>query len=323
MPKRARGDSAAPARAKAAAPAEESADIDRILKEKGKGATKQYMCSWMDGAEPQWVDAKYLKGTVALEEWEEACEVVPEVFDSEEELARKCALLAEWWRSSQRTAILVGAGISASVLPTFRGQGGLWTKSAAPMAKMGSGVPPRPVPTQSHVMLSMLEKAGRLNFVASQNYDDLFRDFPKSKLSELHGNIFTETCRSCGEVYHRDFEVELSNSKNHETGRFCSKCSGALFDNIVHFGEALPWNALTMANAKFLGADLSIAIGTSLQVEPAASLPFKSKRRKKNAPRPRAVIINLQPTRLDKEADLVIRARSDEVLSRICKAFEL
>lgn len=210
MPKRARGDSAAPARAKAAAPAEESADIDRILKEKGKGATKQYMCSWMDGAEPQWVDAKYLKGTVALEEWEEACEVVPEVFDSEEELARKCALLAEWWRSSQRTAILVGAGISASVLPTFRGQGGLWTKSAAPTAKKGSGVSPRPVPTQSHVMLSMLEKAGRLNFVASQNYDDLFRDFPKSKLSELHGNIFTETCRSCGEVYHRDFEVRYS-----------------------------------------------------------------------------------------------------------------
>ena len=162
----------------------------------------------MDGAEPQWVDAKHLQGTVALEEWEEACEVVPELFDSEEELARKCALLAEWWRASQRTAILVGAGISASVLPTFRGAGGLWTKSAAPMGKKSSvASPPRPVPTQSHVLLSALEKAGRLHFVASQNYDDLFRDFPRSKLSELHGNIYTETCRGCGEVYHRDFEV--------------------------------------------------------------------------------------------------------------------
>ena len=48
-----------------------------------------------------------------------------------------------------------------------------------------------------------------------------------------------------------------------------------------------------MANAKFLGADLSIAIGTSLRVEPAASLPFKCKRRKKNSPRLRAVIVNL------------------------------
>ena len=47
------------------------ADIDRILKERGKGARKQYLCSWMDGAEPQWVAAKYLADTVALEEWEE------------------------------------------------------------------------------------------------------------------------------------------------------------------------------------------------------------------------------------------------------------
>ena len=192
------------------APVEESADIDRILKEKGKGASKKYFCAWMDGAEPQWVEAKYLQGTVALEEWEEACEVVPELFDSEDEVARKCALLAEWWRASQRTAILVGAGISSSVLPTFRGQGGLWTKSAAPMSqksKAPGAASARPQPTASHALMATLEKAGKVNFVASQNYDDLFREFPKSKLSELHGNIYTETCRGCGDVYHRDFEV--------------------------------------------------------------------------------------------------------------------
>ena len=206
MPKRLRGGS--PAKACDAAAGEESADIDRILKEKGKGASKKYLCSWMDGAEPQWVDVKYLHGTVALEEWEEACEVVPELFDSEEEIAKKCALLAEWWSASQRTAILVGAGISASVLPTFRGQGGLWTKSAAPMSrKKNAAEKPRPSPTLSHRLLSALEKAGRVTFLASQNYDDLFRDFPRAKLGELHGNIYTETCRSCGEVFHRDFEV--------------------------------------------------------------------------------------------------------------------
>ena len=43
--------------------AEESADIDRILKEKGKGAKKKYLCSWMDGAEPQWVNGAHLQGT--------------------------------------------------------------------------------------------------------------------------------------------------------------------------------------------------------------------------------------------------------------------
>jgi hypothetical protein len=207
MPKRSRGHAAAPTPEMAA---EESADIDRILEEKGKGASKKYLCAWMDGAEPQWVDAKHLQGTVALEEWEEACEVVPELFDSEEEIARKCSLLADWWRSSQRTSILVGAGISASVLPTFRGQGGLWTKSAGAMTKKSNpSATARPQPTLSHTLLSTLEKAGRVNFVASQNYDDLFRDFPQSKLAELHGNIYTETCRGCSKVHHRDFEVRF------------------------------------------------------------------------------------------------------------------
>lgn len=44
----------------------------------------------------------------------------------------------------------------------------------------------------------------------------------------------------------------MASSKDHETGRVCETagCGGALRDNIVHFGEGLPWNALTLANAK-------------------------------------------------------------------------
>jgi hypothetical protein len=56
-------------------------------------------------------------------------------------------------------------------------------------------------------------------------------------------------------------QVELPNSKDHETGHSCEQSFGALFDDI---GEALPWNALTMANAEFLSAGFSIAIGSSL-----------------------------------------------------------
>ena len=77
-----------------------------------------------------------------------------------------------------------------------------------------------------------------------------------------------------------------------------------------------------MANAKFLGADLSIAIGTSLSVQPAASLPFKSKRRKKNLLRPRAVVVNVQPTQLDSEADAAITAPSHDTPYPICKLNE-
>ena len=56
-------------------------------------------------------------------------------------------------------------------------------------------------------------------------------------------------------------------------------CNGVLYDNIVHFGESLPRNELSLANAHFKGSELCIVLGSSLQVEPAASLPFKSKKR--------------------------------------------
>jgi hypothetical protein len=143
------------------------------------------------------------------------------------------------------------------------------------------------------------------------------------------GNIFTESCRKCGTVYHRDFEVELPTSKHHETGRNCDNaaCHQPLFDNIVHFGEGLPWRDLCMANAKFTSADLTIVLGSSLLVAPACDLPFKSKRRvRKNTtgyvsasphPSPKAVIVNLQATRCDQLADLIIRATCDKVLDRV------
>lgn len=78
-----------------------------------------------------------------------------------------------------------------------------------------------------------------------------------------------------------------------------------------------------MANAKFVGADLSVVLGSSLRVEPAAGLPFKAKRRARVVegapPRSRSVIVNLQPTPRDGEADLIIRARCDDVLDAVAR----
>jgi NAD-dependent SIR2 family protein deacetylase len=312
------------------------ADIERILKEKGKGTKKQYLCSWMDGAEPQWVSCEYLEDTEALEEWDNAEEDVPEEFDNEEVVTEKCRQLTEWIRQSKRTSFLVGAGLSAPVLPTFRGKNGLWTRGAGSSnltkankssSSSSKQVNSKPQPTVAHQLLTSLEKnnPSNVHWIASQNYDDLFNDcgFPSNKLSQLHGNIYTEKCDLCNTTYHRNFEVELSTSTNHETGRLCDDvdCQGVLRDNIIHFGESLPWKDLTMANAKFLGSELSIVLGSSLRVEPAASLPFKAKRRVKKgteaAKRTRVVIVNLQPTPRDGEADLIIRAKCDDVMQRV------
>lgn len=81
--------------------------------------------------------------------------------------------------------------------------------------------------------------------------------FPAARLAELHGNNFIEKCARCGTAVSRAFEVTAPDAPaHHETGRLCGEpgCGGKLLDTIVHFGEALPWPALTMANAKFVGA---------------------------------------------------------------------
>jgi NAD-dependent SIR2 family protein deacetylase len=356
----------------------EMADVDRIIDERGKGAKREYLCTWMDNGEPQWLAEKDLEGTSALEEWQELEDDVPEQFDPEDVVVAKCATLAKWLQESSRPSWLVGAGISASVLPTFRGSGGLWVRSGAAAradilakavhkaserasaAQSGSrkkkikseavddaaaagaagaaaaaggakadGASALPAPTFTHTALVELEQRGHVHCVASQNYDNLLlrAGFPKAKLAELHGNIFREVCDKCGHEYERDFEVELADSVDHETGRFCEQeirgrvCGGALKDNIIHFGEQLPWRDITLANAKFSGANLTVVLGSSLRVECAASLPFKAKRRKHRdlhtGMLPRAVIVNLQPTPRDHEADLIIRARCDDVLRRV------
>jgi len=102
---------------------------------------------------------------------------------------------------------------------------------------------------------------------------------PNACLSDLlhfkAGHAFGKAWSGARSLVHA--KVVLSAARDHETGRCCEAagCGGALRDNIVHFDEALPWHQLKMANAKFVGADLTIVLGSSLHVEPAASLPFK------------------------------------------------
>ena len=79
-------------------------------------------------------------------------------------------------------------------------------------------------------------------------------------------------------------------------GRFCQvpSCGGALCDNLVHFGDGLPWSALMLSNAKFVGSDLTVVLGSSLRVEPASTLPFRAKKRSRTKGVAKAFIVKLQ-----------------------------
>ncbi|XP_037360983.1 NAD-dependent protein deacylase sirtuin-6 isoform X2 [Talpa occidentalis] len=143
-----------------------------------------------------------------------------------------------------------------------------------------------------------------------------FRD----KLAELHGNMFVEECAKCKTQYVRDTVVGSMGLK--ATGRLCTvakarglrACRGELRDTILDWEDALPDRDLTLADEASRNADLSITLGTSLQIRPSGNLPLATKRRGG-----RLVIVNLQPTKHDRHADLRIHGYVDEVMTRLMK----
>uniref|UniRef100_A0A2K6U2Q3 protein acetyllysine N-acetyltransferase n=1 Tax=Saimiri boliviensis boliviensis TaxID=39432 RepID=A0A2K6U2Q3_SAIBB len=221
---------------------------------------------------------------------------LPEIFDPPEELERKVWELARLVWQSSNVVFHTGAGIStASGIPDFRGPHGVWTMEERGLAPKFDTTFESARPTQTHMALVQLERVGLLRFLVSQNVDGLHvrSGFPRDKLAELHGNMFVEECAKCKTQYVRDTVVGSMGLK--ATGRLC-----------------------TVAKARGLracrNADLSITLGTSLQIRPSGNLPLATKRRGG-----RLVIVNLQPTKHDRHADLRIHGYVDEVMTRLMK----
>lgn len=98
-------------------------------------------------------------------------------------------------------------------------------------------------------------------------------------------------------------------------------CRGYLRDTILDWEDDLPIGELEKAQKFANKADLSICLGTSLQIVPAANLPFVCKKRKSNPGK--VVIINLQPTKFDHRSDLVIHDYVDSALQLLCKFLDV
>lgn len=96
------------------------------------------------------------------------------------------------------------------------------------------------------------------------------------------------------------------------TGRKCDQCGGALCDTLLDWEDPLPENDFDRSNAYCQEADLVICLGTSLRIQPAASMPAMAKT---------FVIVNLQETPEDKNATLVIHSRVDKVILAIMEHF--
>ncbi|KAL7547035.1 hypothetical protein ACHAWF_010348 [Thalassiosira exigua] len=173
-----------------------------------------------------------------------------------------------------------------------------------------------------------------LHHIVTQNVDGLHRktNLPRNKMSILHGCIFTEICDTCHTEHVREHEVQSIGLKH--TGRSCTlggtpagSCPGKLKDTLLDWEDDLPELDWERAQEACQKADLVLCLGTSLRIEPAASLctypiegrnEMKGKKNKVDGGgKVGCVIVNLQVTPYDEEAALVIRAKVDDVMKAL------
>ena len=238
--------------------------------------------------------------------------------------------LADLLAGADRVAVLTGAGISTdSGIPDFRGPKGLWTVD--PTAERLTHWPSyrddpdvrrrswqwrvhnralRAEPNASHQALARLATDGPLIGLATQNVDGLHvaAGTPRELVHELHGTMREVECHACGWRDDMDWAVDRILELGDEDPR-CPDCGGLTKAATVMFGQSLPEDALQAAVDAAEACDLYLAIGSSLTVHPAAGLPQHAFERGADL-----VILNAEPTPLDRLATLVLNEQIADVL---------
>lgn len=128
-------------------------------------------------------------------------------------------------------------------------------------------------PTIAHLFLRLLSDKGLLLKVFTQNIDCLEREagVPEDKIIEAHGSFAHQRCIDCKSDYPTHMMKEAI--QNREVPRcLMPLCDGLVKPDIVFFGEKLP-DTFHLNMALPGTADLCFIMGTSLSVQPFASLP--------------------------------------------------
>lgn len=157
-------------------------------------------------------------------------------------------------------------------------------------------------PNAAHRKLAEWERQGKLKAVITQNIDGLHQAAGSQKVYELHGSTLRNYCVNCGTFYGVDFIADSTGVPR------CPKCGGIVKPDVVLYEEGLDEQVLSGAVSAIRHADTLIIGGTSLVVYPAAGLIryFRGDH---------LVVINMQPTGADAEADLCIAKPIGQVLS--------
>lgn len=200
----------------------------------------------------------------------------------------------------RRVICLVGAGISTSAgIPDFRSPStglyanlekyhlpypeaifeiGYFKKHPEPFFALAKELYPGQFkPTVCHYFIRLLKEKGLLLRCYTQNIDTLERvaGLEPEDLVEAHGTFYTSHCVSpvCRQEYPLSWMKEKIFS---EVTPKCEKCQNVVKPDIIFFGENLPPRFFSCMQSDFKKVDLLIIMGTSLQVQPFASLISKA-----------------------------------------------
>jgi NAD-dependent deacetylase len=232
-------------------------------------------------------------------------------------------------RESDEIVVFTGAGISTeSGIPDFRSPGGLWTRyKPVTFQEYLSSEAARveawqrrlenyeayknAKPNIGHYFIRSLDQKGKLIGLITQNVDGLHSEagLAEKKIVELHGTNRRVICLKCDKSFDPDEVIkrlvgDFSSPK-------CDACSGILKAATISFGQAMPPEAMRQAQEWTERAAVFIVMGSSLQVQPAASFPITAKRNGALL-----AIINREPTPLDEYADFVHHGAIGEFCGR-------
>lgn len=234
--------------------------------------------------------------------------------------------LAQLIRASEFTLVFTGAGISTgSGIPDFRGPNGLWRKWRPVyynefmtsrqgrikhwQFKLSGWREFRDAqPNAGHLALAELDGMGHVQALVTQNIDGLHQlaGHPEGRVIELHGTNRLVECQTCKDL--TDPEPAFRHFEESGEPPLCH-CGGFLKPATISFGQAMPLDKMELASEAAQRAKLVIAVGSTLEVEPAASITRIAKHCGSLL-----VIINRGETAQDDLADLRIEQDAQLVL---------
>ncbi|HEY9284080.1 MAG TPA: Sir2 family NAD-dependent protein deacetylase [Pyrinomonadaceae bacterium] len=235
---------------------------------------------------------------------------------------REIETVAGWILEAGHVVAFTGAGISTdSGIPDFRGPDGVWTRRDAGLAPPRWRVAPGQVePNRSHLALVELQGLGKLQFLITQNTDNLHRrsGIRPDLLAELHGNGQLMRCLNCDRLHARaDVGWDAQRwGPGYRTQRpfagqpACPACGGRIISSVVNFGDPLPEKELRLSAEHAAACDLMLVLGSSLVVNPAAALVGVAIRSGA-----RVVLVNRGETPYDEAVDLKVEAGIGDVLA--------